>query len=180
MTLLDIVVLLFIGGGAALGLMRGFVWEVLSLFAWVGVVIALKLFYAPATLLLGHYLTTRAGAGLLAFVAVSGLVFFGGRFLAERIGRRTRTSVLGPVDRLLGLGFGAIKGLIGVTLLFMAGNLVYDIGFGGTAARPDWVRTARSYKLLQASRRAIDDLVARRRLGTPADDVAVSNSTDGA
>ena len=163
LTLLDIIVLLCIGGGALLGVMRGFVYEVLSLFAWVAIVIALKLFYTPATLLIGAHMGTKAGASLLAFVLVGGIVYFGGRMIARRIGERTRQSVLGPIDRLLGLGFGAVKGLIGVTLLFMAGNLVYDIGYGGTTPRPDWVREARSIVLLQASRHAIDDLVARRR-----------------
>ena len=167
LTLLDIIVLLFLGGGALLGLMRGFVYEVLSLFAWAAVVIALKLFYAPATLVLAHYLSTRAGAGLLAFALVGAVVFFAGRLIAARIAQRTRTSILGPVDRALGLGFGAVKGLIGATLLFMLGNLVYDIGFGGGAPRPDWVRDARSYPLLRASERAIDDFVARRRAGSP-------------
>lgn len=182
LTLLDIVVLLFVGGGAVLGLVRGFVFEVLSLFAWAAVVIALKLFYAPATLFLSQHLSTKAGAGLLAFLLVGGVTFFVGRMIAARIGRRTRTSVLGPVDRGLGLGFGAVKGLIGVTLLFMAMNLGYDIGYGGRTPRPDWVRHARSYTLLQASRRAIDDLVARRR-GLPPpvypdENLAVDNSTN--
>ena len=178
LTLLDIVVLLFLGGGALLGLMRGFVFEVLSLFAWAAVVTALKLLYAPVTVILSHYLSTRASAGLLAFVLIGAVVFFGGRMVAERIGRRTRTSILGPVDRALGLGFGAVKGLIGVTLLFMAGNLVYDLWYGGAAPRPDWVREARSYPLLRASQRAIDDFVAHRRAGSPAEDNAAdSNST---
>lgn len=163
LTLLDILVLIFVGGGALLGLMRGFVTEVLSLFAWVAAVVALKLFYTPAALIIGTWLHTKAGASLLAFVLVFAIVFFGGRMVAERIGRRTRSSILGPIDRTLGLGFGALKGLIGVTLLFMLGNLVYDLGYGGATPRPDWVREARSISLLQASRHAIDDMIAKRR-----------------
>lgn len=169
LTLLDIIVILFVGGGALLGVMRGFVMEVLSLFAWVAAVIALKLFYTPAALLIGSWLHTSAGASLLAFVLVFVVVFFGGRMVAERIGRRTRTSILGPIDRTLGLGFGAVKGLIGVTLLFMFGNLVYDIGYGGQTPRPHWVRDARSIALLQASRHAIDVMVAKRRTESAAD-----------
>lgn len=167
LTLLDIIVLIFVGGGAILGVLRGFVTEVLSLFAWVAVVIALKLFYTPAALIVGTWLHTKSGASLLAFVLVFGITFFGGRMIAQRIGRRTRDSVLGPIDRTLGLGFGAMKGLIGATLLFMFGNLVYDIGYGGATPRPDWVREARSISLLQASRHAIDDMIAKRR-GEPA------------
>lgn len=174
LTLLDIIVIIFVGGGALLGVMRGFVMEVLSLFAWMATVIALKVFYTPVALLLGAHLHTKAGASLLAFVLIAVIVFFGGRMIAARIGKRTRTSVLGPVDRTLGLGFGAVKGLIGVTLLFMMGNLVYDLGYGGTSPRPQWVRDARSISLLQASRHAIDDLVAKRRGEHPGE---VGNST---
>jgi membrane protein required for colicin V production len=176
LTLLDIIVILFVGGGAVMGVVRGFVYEVLSLFAWAAVVIALRLFYAPAAAALATHLSTRAGAGLLAFVVIGGVVYLGGRMVAARIGYRTRTSVLGPVDRLLGVGFGAVKGLIGATLLFMAGNLVFDLGFGGTAPRPEWVRNARAYPLLQASRRAIDEFVARRRAGSP----ELDNGSDAA
>ena len=179
LTLLDIMVLIFVGGGALFGLLRGFVYEVLSLFAWAAVVIALKLFYTPMTLFLGHYLNTRPGAALLAFALVGGTVYIGGRMIAARIGSRTRQSVLGPIDRTLGLGFGAVKGLIGVTLVFMLGNLVYDLGYGGGTRRPDWVRDARSYPLLQASRRAIDDLVQHRlHPGAAAPGNATDNSTD--
>lgn len=167
LTLLDIVVLLCVGGGAVLGVLRGFVFEVLSLFAWVAGVIALKLLYTPAALFLGAHMGTQAGAALLAFVAVFGIAFLVFRMIATRISRRTRDSILGPVDRLLGLGFGAIKGLIGVTLLFMLFNLLFDLGYGGATPRPVWVTQARSYPLLQASRRAIDDFVAARRAGHP-------------
>ena len=136
LTPLDILVLIFVGGGALLGTMRGFVYEVLSLFAWAAVVVALKLFYTPAALLLGDYLHTHTGGALLAFAVVGGFVYIVARMIAARIGARTRQSILGPVDRLLGLGFGAVKGLIGITLLFMMANLVFDLIHGGLAPRP--------------------------------------------
>lgn len=178
LTLLDVIVLLCVGGGALLGLMRGFVFEVLALFAWVAALIALKLFYTPVALFLGLHMHSHAGAALLAFVLVFVLVFFAGRMIAARIAQRTRDSILGPIDRVLGFGFGAVKGLIGVTLLFMLFSLLFDLGFGGASARPVWVSQARSYPLLQASRRAIDDFVARRRAMHPAG-AEDGNSTEG-
>ncbi len=45
LTGLDIIVLLAIFGGAIFGLMRGFVTEVIALFAWVAAILALKLFH---------------------------------------------------------------------------------------------------------------------------------------
>ena len=163
LTALDIVVLVLIGGGAVMGVLRGFVSEILSLFAWAAAVFALKLLHTPATLALTHVTHTQGGAAVLAFVLVFGIVFLCGRMVAASLGRRTRRSVLGPVDRALGLGFGALKGLLAATMLFLAVNLADDTVFGGGAARPAWMRTARTYPLLNASGRAVVDWVQRRR-----------------
>mgnify|MGYP003351013173 CR=1 FL=1 len=43
---------------------------------------------------------------------IVGVTYLGGRTIARAIGSRTRTSILGPVDRALGFGFGALKGLM--------------------------------------------------------------------
>jgi membrane protein required for colicin V production len=170
MTALDILVLLLAGGGLAFGFLRGFVWEVLSLFAWVAAIVALKLFHDPATDWLAGPVGTRAGAAVFAFALVFGLVFIIGKLLARRIGSATRSSIIGPIDRVLGAGFGALKGLIGATLLFLAANLVYDFFYTSRGARPDWMLHSRTYPLLNASGRAIVDFVETRRAGLPDDE----------
>lgn len=168
LTALDILVLLLIGGGGAMGAIRGFVTEVLQLFAWAAAIFALKLLHSPATHLLTGFTHSPGGAAVLAFALLFGGVFFAGKLVARALGRRTRQSVLGPVDRVLGLGFGALKGLLIATVIFLAVNLVYDTVFGGTSARPDWMRAARTYPLLNASGRAVVDWVQKRR-AHPAD-----------
>jgi membrane protein required for colicin V production len=163
LTAMDIGVLLLIGGGAVLGLWRGFVMEVLSLFAWAAAIFALKLLHAPATHLLVHVVKSESGAAVLAFALVFGLVFFCGKLVAGSLGRRTRTSVLGSVDRLLGLGFGALKGLLIATVLFLALNLGYDTIYSKASPRPEFMRASRTYPLLNASGRAVVDWVQHRR-----------------
>src|SRR3546814_11282831 len=73
LTTLDILVLLIVGGGAVLGLMRGFVTEVLSLFAWVAIVFVLKLFHTPLAAMLAPVVGTVGGAAVLAFVLITGV-----------------------------------------------------------------------------------------------------------
>jgi membrane protein required for colicin V production len=163
LTTLDILVLLLVGGGAVLGLLRGFVTEVLSLFAWVAAIIAVKMGHQPVTLLLAPHVGTATAASVAAFVLLFSITFFGGRLVAGAIGQRTRQSVLGPLDRLLGFGFGALKGLIGVTLLFLLANLATDTFYGGGAERPEWMSSSRTFPLLNASSRAIVDFVSMRR-----------------
>jgi membrane protein required for colicin V production len=143
--------------------MRGFVSEVLSLFAWAAAIFALKMLHTPATALLAPLIGSRGGAAVAAFVAIFAIVFFVGRLIADTLGRRTRSSILGPIDRLLGVGFGALKGLLIATVAYLGINLVYDVWAGKNAVRPDWLRTSRTYPLLTASGRAIIDFVHLRR-----------------
>src|SRR3546814_2145456 len=83
------------------------------------------------------------------------------------LGRRTRNSIVGPVDRALGFGFGALKGLILASLLFLLAVLVLDTTGGGPTERPDWLTQSRSYPLLNATSASIADFVDRRRHGEP-------------
>lgn len=169
MTALDVITLLLVGGGLVLGAMRGFVREVLSLAALVVAIAALKLLHTPVTGALEGPVGTWAGAAVLAFALIFGVVFLLGKLVAHRIGGATRRSFVGPVDRVLGAGFGALKGLIVATLLYLAANLVYDIWAGRQAARPGWMADSRTYPLLNASGRAIVDFVEWRRGPAPAE-----------
>lgn len=163
MTTLDIVVILMIGLAALLGVMRGFVTEILSLIAWVAGVAALRLFYEPGAALATGVTGTETGGAILAFVLIFLVTFIAFRLVARTLGERTRQSIVGPIDRALGLGFGAIKGLIGASLLFLLVNLFFDVVWGRDEPKPDWLRSAKTYPLLKLSSQAIVDWVEERR-----------------
>lgn len=177
LTALDIIALLLIGGAALFGGMRGFVTEALSLLAWVLAVVAVKFLHAPAVEQLLPYVGSTSGAYVLALALVFGVTFIVGRLIAQSLGRRTRQSVLGPVDRLLGFGFGVVKGLIVASLLFLLATLVADVWLGTSRDRPDWIVKARTYPLLNASSRALVDLVEARRDPDAQDDDTEGDSS---
>ncbi len=163
LTALDVLVLLVVGAGAMFGLLRGFVHEVLSLAAWVVAIVAVKLFHAPAAAALARPIGTEAGAAVLAFALLFGITFLAVRMIGRKLGMHTRASFLGPFDRLLGLGFGALKGLIGATLMFLFASLINDTLHGAASPRPHWMTNSRTYPLLRASSAALVDFVQRRR-----------------
>ncbi len=167
LTGLDIIVLIAIGGAAILGFMRGFVTEVLALFAWLLIVLALKLFHTPLAHWLAGTVGTAQGGAVLAFAILTGGTYFGGRLIANAIGARTRESFLGPIDRALGLGFGALKGLVLVSIAFLLLALLFDTVGGGPARRPQWITHSTTYPLLNATSASIADFVDRRRKGQP-------------
>lgn len=155
MTALDIFVLLAIGGGALVGFVRGFVQEALVLAAWAAGVVALILFHAPVAEAVSGTAKGATGAAALSFVILFLPAYVAMRFLAHRLGRQARASALMPLDRLLGGGFGMLKGLVGATLFFLLANLGTDLVYGARAERPEWMRESRTFPLLDASGRAL-------------------------
>src|SRR5436305_7500586 len=155
MTALDVFVFLLLIGGAAVGFVRGFVHEVISLLAWVVAIAMLKLFHSQLwSGIENSFHTSTAAAAVLAFAILFVPSFVLVKLVARSIGGRTRRhAVLGPIDRVLGGGFGALKGLLGVTLFFLLANLATDMVYGPQADRPGWMTRSRTYPLLYASGR---------------------------
>ncbi len=163
LTGLDIAVFLVVGLAAVLGFSRGFTSEIMSLAAWIVAIAAVKLLHTPVALLLVGPVGTDTGAAVLAFALIFGGTFILVKMVAHRLGRATRASVLGPVDRLLGFGFGGMKGLIAASLAFLFFTLVHDTLHGAGSARPAWMTKSRTYPLLRASSDALVDFVEHRR-----------------
>ena len=163
MNAVDIFVILLLGGGALVGFARGFTHELLALIAWIVGIAAVKLFHAPVQIALAPHIGTEAGAAALAFALLFLPSYIAFRLFARAVGLRARRSLLGPVDRVLGGGFGMLKGLLGATLVFLLANLATDMVYGGDAPRPGWMTESRTFPLLNASGRAVVDWVETRR-----------------
>src|SRR5690348_8536294 len=166
MTALDVFVFLLLIGGAAVGFVRGFVHEVISLLAWIVAIAVLKLFHAQLwSGLENSFHTSPAAGAVLAFAILFVPSFLIVKLLARSLGGRARRhKLLGPFDRVLGGGFGLLKGLLGATLFFLLANLATDMVYGPQADRPQWMTKSRTYPLLNASGRSIVDWVEARRL----------------
>ena len=162
MTGFDIAVLFFVGLGAITGFVRGFVQEVLTLGAWVFALLAIRMLHTPITAWLEPHVGTASGAAVMAFVLLLAVPFMAVKLVAKWAGNMSRASVLAPIDRVLGFGFGAIKGIIIVVLAFSVVVLGYDTVWG-PEGRPDWITQARTYPFINASSEALVQIVAERR-----------------
>ncbi len=174
LTALDIVVLLLIVLGGLAGLARGFVTEVLSLLAWVAAFFAVRLLYPAGQRIAFHVTHTDSGAAILAFAVIFLVTFIAFRMVAAELGDRTRSSVVGPVDRVLGLGFGAFKGLLFAAVIWLVLGLAFDT-VEADAPHPEWLTASRTAPLLAVTAKAMVDFVEKRRhpADVPAADGAV-------
>ncbi|WP_448586120.1 CvpA family protein [Thermaurantiacus sp.] len=152
----DLVVLALVGLFLLVGLARGLVAETLSLAAWVAAALAVRLFHEPVT----RWLMPRTGgepsAVILAFLGL----FFGtivlGRLLAGLLGEASRRSAIGPLDRLAGGAFGAAKGVLLASVLFVL--VQFLTGFFDPGRRsPAWLMESRSAPLLSQVAAAMID-----------------------
>jgi membrane protein required for colicin V production len=162
MTGFDIIVLLIVGVAAAGGFMRGFVQEVLSLASWGLAIFAIRFLHTDLTAFLYGFVGTPSGAAVLAFVLLLLIPYAAMRLIAGWAGKATRSSFLGPFDRVLGFGFGAVKGAIIVVMAFSILVLGYDTVWG-PSGRPAWMITARTYPFINASADELVQLIAERQ-----------------
>jgi len=170
MTGFDIIVLLIVGIAAVGGFLRGFVQEILSLGGWILAIVAIRYLHTDLTELLFRFIGTPSGAAVLAFVLLLLVPYGAMRLVAGRAGRASRASLLGPFDRVLGFGFGAVKGAIIVVMAFALLVLGYDTVWG-PSGRPAWIANARTYPFVNASSEAMVQLIRERdkRLRADAD-----------
>ncbi|MDE2597658.1 MAG: CvpA family protein [Sphingomonadales bacterium] len=100
MTGFDIAVLLLVGLGAITGFMRGFVQEILALLAWIFSLFAIHYLHTPMTDFLQPRIGTPSGAAVLAFAILLLIPYAATKVLANWLGAASRSSVLGPIDRV--------------------------------------------------------------------------------
>lgn len=129
---LDIGLLVFLLLSVMVGLMRGFVFELLSLAGWFAAYFAAVLWtsFAERYITLGGSGTALNHAIAFACVFLGALIAWG---LAARLVRSfVRATPLSPVDRVFGAGFGLLRGV--VVLLLLAAV----IGLTPMARSPAW------------------------------------------
>jgi membrane protein required for colicin V production len=162
MTGFDIAVLLLVGMGAITGFLRGFVQEILSLSAWFLAIFAIRFLHTPLSLAIGPFIGSSSGAAVAAFALLLLVPLAAVRLIARWAGARSRSSLLGPIDRVIGFGFGALKGIIIVVLAFSILVLGYDTVWG-VGGRPTWITQARTYPFVNAASEELVTMIARRR-----------------
>lgn len=165
MTGFDIGVLVLVGVGAITGFLRGFVQEVLALAAWAAALVAIHYAHGAVTHMLAGYLGSHLGASAIAVLAFALLLLVPYaviRLVATRLGEASRSSVLGPVDRVIGFGFGAVKGILLAVLGFSIIALGYDTVWG-VNGRPDWITQSRTYPFINASSDDLVKMIGKRR-----------------
>ena len=162
MTGFDIAILLIVGLSAITGFVRGFVQEILALLAWIFALFAIHSLHTPLAQFFEPHIGNPSGAAVLSFALLLLVPYAFVKLVAKWAGSKSRNSILGPVDRVLGFGFGSVKGMIIVVLAFSIIVLGYDTVWG-VAGRPTWITQARTYPFVNASSEALVKMIGEQR-----------------
>lgn len=105
-----------------LSLKRGFLREALSLVTWVSAFIIARLFATSLSAYLVNYIETPSLRMLAAFAALFVLTLIVGALVGKLITALISATGLSATDRILGMGFGAVRGgLVVVVIVALLG-----------------------------------------------------------
>jgi len=145
-TFVDCLIVLIIVVSAGYAAWRGFLWETLTIFAWVAAAFAC-IYFAPYIIPLTRSLAHADWlASLLAYAAVFLGVFIPLAFMSSRFSESVKHSPIGPLDRAAGVAFGVVRGLVIVGLAYMAFTYFVPI-----RNQPHWLTEARLLPMVQTS-----------------------------
>src|SRR3954470_6982764 len=145
-TFLDALVVLIVLVSVIYATWRGFLWETLTIFAWVAAAFAC-LYFGPYVIPLMRSMVGESWlASLLAYSAVFLAVFIPFAFISHRFSETVKHSPIGPLDRAAGVAFGVVRGLVIVGLAYLAFTYFVPI-----KQHPHWVTEARLLPVVQST-----------------------------
>jgi membrane protein required for colicin V production len=159
---LDIIVIVIVGVAAIGGFMRGLVQEVLSLASWVFAALAVHFLHPTLTPAISGFLNSDRITPVFAFVLLLLIPYAAMKLIAGNVSEASDGAILGPIDRVLGFGFGGVKGALIAVFAFSVLALGYDDTWG-FKGRPNWITTARTYPAADAFSRQLVPQIAIRR-----------------
>jgi membrane protein required for colicin V production len=160
LTYLDLAVIAISAISGLLALYRGLTRELLAILSWIIAGIAVlyfvlnhRTFAEEIAQQMGgvQVIIAQAAVGAVIFLVV--LIFV--HLITARISDTILDSNVGMIDRVLGLGFGLVRGFVIVVIPFMLA-LAF---FPDEAKHPDWLRNAQSKPYLTQTGEALRGLL---------------------
>jgi membrane protein required for colicin V production len=121
----DVLIVLVLLGSTIIGLLRGFVREAVSVVFWIIAIWSAWKFGPVVEPHLGGVLTNPAIAPWVGRLTVLVLVLLIGWVVAMLLSYFTRSLGLGAMDRVFGLMFGILRGMVLVGLIVIGGELLH-------------------------------------------------------
>ena len=117
----DIAIIGIVGVSALISVMRGFVREAMSLATWIAAFLIARLLSNSLSMLLSDYIPVHSTRAAASFVLLFAATLVVGALVSRLVKEIVRATGLSGTDRLLGMVFGAVRGM--VIVLVVIGTL---------------------------------------------------------
>jgi len=124
MTFIDWTIAVIIVVSSLISLKRGFVKEALSLVTWIGALIIARMFSGKLAYLLSGWIESDDWRIVAAFAILFAATLIIGAMINHLLGEVIRMTGLTGTDRILGVAFGLLRGVIIVLVILFVLNLV--------------------------------------------------------
>ena len=154
LTALDLGVIAIVLVSAILALARGFVRELMTLLTWGGAALTAFWLWAPVRPIVANAVAQSLVVDAITVVLVFLVPLIIYKLVASMLVRGVDDSPLSGIDRLLGLVFGLVRGVLIVAIVYLvAARLVPPEN------HPDWVRRAWLLPEVQRAALVVDSLL---------------------
>lgn len=137
MTLADWLIIGLVALSAVASLWRGFTREAISLGAWITAFFVATMFAPAMGVALEDIVPHDQGRQIAAFGILFVLTLIAGSLLGYVLGQLIRATGLGFADRVLGMAFGLVRGVILALAIVMVANIALD---ASDTPRPAWFK----------------------------------------
>lgn len=125
MNLADGIILVVIAFSSLLSLRRGFTREAFSLLSWVAAFIVARLFGPGLEIMLEASIETPSARMAVAFGLLFAATLVVGALINHLVGELVRVTGLSGTDRVFGMVFGAVRGMLLVIVLIAVGRHLF-------------------------------------------------------
>jgi membrane protein required for colicin V production len=125
MNLADGIILVVIALSSLLSLRRGFTREAFSLLSWAAAFIVARIFGPGLEVMLENSIETPSARMAVAFGLLFAATLVVGALINHLIGELVRVTGLSGTDRVFGMVFGAVRGMLLVIVLIAVGRHLF-------------------------------------------------------
>lgn len=158
--ILDVIVIAVLLVSAIIAFLRGFIREVLTILGMVGATLA-AVFIGPVLSPMLHNWFTGPGEeeasgrlfGIIPYSMAADVIAYGGIFIivifvlsivSHMVAESAKAMGLGPVDRMMGIGFGLLRGVFMLVLLYLPFHMLL-----GAEAKANWFSDSKTHPYLE-------------------------------
>lgn len=125
MNVADALILIVIAISALLSLRRGFVREAFSLFTWIAAFVIARIFSPSLDNFLIPYIELPSARLATAFGSLFAATLIIGALINHLLAELVRMTGLSSTDRLFGVLFGAVRGVLVVVVMIALGRMAF-------------------------------------------------------